>query len=82
MNTIKMPGFTAENAIFHSEINFNMLGSTINKSSSGVNPQAGAGQAGAGFGTITIEPEQCVIRCRWRCTRYGCWPTDCYEMCF
>ena len=81
MNTMNMPGFTAESSICNSTRDYN-LPILAKKRNSTVVPQA---MIGGGFGTgsgITIEPEQCIIRCYWRCTRYGCYPTNCYEVCF
>jgi hypothetical protein len=80
MNTMKMPGFTAENALSESGRKYNIgAASSTEISTSGVIPQA---QFGGGLGEITIEPEQCDLRCRWRCGRYGCYPTDCYWVCY
>ena len=82
MNTINMPGFTAENALPESGRKYNSgAGSATEIRSHGVIPQAFATQLGGGLGEITIEPEQCFLRCRWRCSRYGCYPTDCYWLC-
>jgi len=81
---MNMPGFTAENALYNTHRKYNIPNPAGRRSSSGlgVAPQAFARTgAGAGIG-ITIEPEQCQIRCRWVCGRYGCYPTDCYEVCF
>ena len=75
MDAIKTPGFTAENALYDT-CKYNMPSSTTERSSSGVEPQAPVGPG------ITIGPEQCEWRCLWRCTRYGCFPTHCYQVCF
>jgi hypothetical protein len=77
-----IPGFTAENALYMKDTRYN-TNLSAQRISSGVIPQAGV-RVGAGTGgqAITIEPEQCQIRCRWVCTRYGCFPTNCYESCF
>lgn len=84
MNTMKnMPGFTAENALSESGRKYNIgAGSATERSGSGVITQAAAARFGGGFGEITIEPEQCDLRCRWKCGRYGCYPTDCYWVCY
>jgi hypothetical protein len=83
MNTREMPGFTAENALCESGRKYDIgAGSATERSSSGVIPQALATGFGGGLGEITIEPEQCYLRCRWICGRYGCYPTDCYWVCF
>ena len=81
MNTMNMPGFSAENALSGNNGTYWMqpLNARVN---TGVTPQALGGGFGGGLGDITIGPEQCITRCRWVCTRYGCWPTDCYELCF
>ena len=81
MNAMNMPGFTAETAIYTNSAKYRMPGSATERNSSAVTPQLGALQGGAGLGAITIEPEQCFTRCFWRCGRYGCYPTNCYEVC-
>lgn len=83
MNTIRMPGFVAENALCKSGGKYDSgTGPATGKNSSGIIPQAATLPFGGGPGEITIEPEQCEYRCRWRCGRYGCYPTDCYWVCF
>lgn len=77
----KIPGFTAEQS-FRSESLYRVLGQVEADNSESVVPQAVAGSRLSTGVTIDIEPEQCVLRCRWHCTRYFCWPTDCYWSCF
>lgn len=81
MKTIRMPQFTAENSIYSERKNYTVLSWAVKTNGSGVTPQAAA-ILGSRFGDITIEPEQCVTRCYWKCGRFGCYPTNCYEVCF
>ncbi len=78
MNTMKMPGFTAENALYNSGRKYNMPSLATERSSSGVVPQAAVG---TGL-VITIDPVQCERFCYWICGRYGCFPYFCHEVCF
>lgn len=80
MKTMNLPGFTADHALSGNSGTYWMQ-QLHTRGNTGVAPQAMTGRAGGGFGEITIEPEQCITRCRWVCTRYGCWRTDCYEVC-
>lgn len=74
------PGFTAFAALPTVRSHYPSVAS--GGEARGVVPQAFFGGASGGLGAIDIEPEQCVLRCKWRCSRYGCWPTDCYWSCF
>ena len=81
MNAI-MPGFTAERALAARGAAHRMPHRAFDRLTGEVVPQQAPIGVGTGLGnTIDIEPEQCILRCRWKCTRYICYPTDCYWLC-
>ncbi|MBL8209321.1 MAG: hypothetical protein JNK87_01340 [Bryobacterales bacterium] len=77
----RIPGFSAEQALSETGRSY-ALRAARHATQLHLQPQATSLGTGLGLNEIDIEPEQCVLRCRWRCTRYGCYPTDCYIMCF
>lgn len=77
MNTMNMPGFTADNSLYCSSRTYNMPNAIFEISSSTIEPQIGITQVRS-RGPIIIEPEECITRCYF----IGGVPIICYEVCF
>ena len=81
MSTISMPGFTAEASLSPVRSQFSPAGRRRGGFGRGLVPQLttiGLGDTGGGGG----DEQECIWRCYWRCGRYGCFPTNCYQLCF
>lgn len=82
MNTFSLPGFTAEASLSPTASQYSTP-SLRRRGSVGRGVVAqlstiGLGDTGGGGGD---EPD-CILRCYWRCGRYGCFPSNCYWLCF
>jgi hypothetical protein len=82
---MSMPGFTGEISVYHRGGHYRTA--ETQRYANGkqlVISQllAVGGVGGIGSPGLTIDPEQCVLRCQWVCTRYICYPTNCYWLCF
>jgi hypothetical protein len=81
MYTANLPGFTAEASLDTSRGRYSAAvryGRRAGRAITSQLPTIGLGDQGGGGGD---EPE-CIWRCYWRCGRYGCFPTNCYQLCF
>jgi len=77
---MKMPGFVAETSLYKSSGHYNSeaVKGYSDRDQAVVSQFSVSGRVG----DVVIEPEQCDLRCKWICGRYGCFPYDCYWNCY
>ena len=82
MSKTNLPGFTAEASLYRMSGHYQSV--ATQSYSSGEQWVISQLRASGGIGGtgLTIDPEQCELRCYWICGRYGCFPTNCYWVCF
>jgi hypothetical protein len=76
-----MPGFTAETSFYKTSGHYQSVEKqSYNSGGQGVISQMLA--TGLGGGGTQAEEQTCITRCYWVCGRFGCFPTNCYTLCF
>jgi hypothetical protein len=83
MYAVTLPGFTAESSLSGARGPYAAAArpgaAGVVPAMASVLPRVGLGDTGGGRGD---DAPECILRCYWRCGRYGCFPTNCYWLCF
>jgi hypothetical protein len=82
MHALSLPGFTAEASLSSARHQYSTLATRHGRNGGrGVAPQLISIGPGLGDHGGEDEPD-CILRCQYTCTRYGCFRTNCYWLCF
>jgi hypothetical protein len=82
MYAMNMPGFTAETSFYKTSGPYQSVAQSYSSGEQGVISQMLATGTGGGGGGGLNEEQTCITRCQWICGRFGCYPYNCYTLCF